>query len=247
MADTLYAIGDIHGHLDKLDRALALIEADGGRDAEVIFVGDYIDRGPDSRGVIQRLIDGRAAGRRWTCLKGNHDRMMEWFFEPEPRHDPYLLVGYHWLHERLGGTETLASYGVTIPERVRMNALQRTARPLVPDAHINFLRGLSIAVERGDLLFVHAGIRPGVTLASQTEEDLLWIREDFLNHTSSHPRLVIHGHTPGRANEHAGTHVNLDGGAAYGGDLVPVAIEGTDFFNLTDAGRVPLRPRDSLS
>ena len=243
---TLYAIGDIHGHPDKLDRALELIEADGGAGSEVIFIGDYIDRGPDSRAVIQRLIDGLAEGQNWTCLKGNHDRMMEWFFEPEPRHDPHLLIGYHWLHERLGGIETLASYGVMVEERERLNALQERASLMVPAAHLDFLRGLEITADRGDVFFCHAGIRPGVSLAEQTEEDLVWIRQTFLNYTRPHPKLIVHGHTPVKANEHAGNHVNLDAGAAYGGDLVPVAIEGTNFFNLTARGRKKLKPRGSL-
>ncbi|MEM1374898.1 MAG: metallophosphoesterase family protein [Pseudomonadota bacterium] len=244
---TLYAIGDIHGHLDKLDHALALIEADGGRDAEVIFVGDYVDRGPDSRAVIDRLIEGLGAGRNWTCLKGNHDRMMEWFFEEEePRHDPQLLVGYHWLHERLGGLTTLASYGVEVPDRMRIGELHQIALPKVPQSHLEFLRGLSISAEREGLFFAHAGIRPGIRLSDQTEEDLIWIRQSFLQYKRAHPKLIVHGHTPAEANEHAGNRVNLDGGAAYGGALVPVAIEGTAFFNLTDRGRVPLRPRGSL-
>ena len=243
---TLYAIGDIHGHPDKLDRALELIEADGGAGSEVIFIGDYIDRGPDSRAVIQRLIDGLAEGQNWTCLKGNHDRMMEWFFEPEPRHDPHLLVGYHWLHECLGGIETLASYGVAVEDRVRLNELQERASLMVPAAHLEFLRNLEITAARGDVFFCHAGIRPGVSLAEQTEEDLVWIRQTFLNYTRPHPKLIVHGHTPVKANEHAGNHVNLDAGAAYGGDLVPVAIEGTTFFNLTPRGRKKLKPRGSL-
>lgn len=243
---TLYAVGDIHGHLDKLDHALALIEADGGSEAEVIFVGDYIDRGPDSRAVIDRLIAGRASGRNWTCLKGNHDRMMEWFFEDEPRHDPHLLVGYHWLHERLGGLTTLASYGVEVSERVRLGDLHQQALPKVPSSHLDFLRSLPLTAERGELFFVHAGIRPGIRLAEQTEEDLVWIRQSFLKYKRAHPKLIVHGHTPVDANEHAKNRVNLDGGAAYGGALVPVAIEGTAFFNLTDKGRVPLKPRGSL-
>lgn len=242
---TLYAIGDIHGHIAKLDRALALIEADGGKDAEIVFVGDYIDRGPDSRAVIERLMDGLEAGRPWTCLKGNHDRLMEWFFEPEPRHDPYLPVGYHWFHPRIGGVETLASYGVAVPESVRLSTLQDTARRHVPEAHLSFLRELKLSHEAQGMIFVHAGIRPGVPVSDQTEEDLLWIRQGFLEHPGPHDHLVVHGHTAVDAPEHVGPRINLDGGAAYGRTLVPAAFEAGEVFTLTESGRVPLRPRDN--
>ncbi|MEO0487310.1 MAG: metallophosphoesterase family protein [Pseudomonadota bacterium] len=240
---TLYAIGDVHGHLDKLDRALRLIETDGGAEAEVVFVGDYVDRGPDSRGVIQRLIDGLEAGRNWTCLKGNHDRMMEWFLEPVPRHDPHLPIGYYWLHERLGGTDTLASYGIEIAPRTRLIDLAHQARPRIPDAHVAFLRGLKITHDVGAVFFAHAGIRPDVALLDQTEDDLIWIRDQFHAHTAPHPKLVIHGHTPIDTPTHYGNRVNIDGGAAYGGALVPVAIEGRRVFALTDDGRQELLPQ----
>lgn len=242
---TIYAIGDIHGHVDKLDRALALIEADGGPGAEIVFVGDYVDRGPDSRAVIQALIDGTQAGKPWTCLAGNHDRMMAWFFEDEPRHDPHLLIGFHWFHDRIGGIETLASYGIDVPKQIRMNDLQRSARPHIPDDHLSFLRGLKTTQEAGPLLFVHAGIRPGVPLAEQTEEDLVWIRQEFHHHTDPHPWLIVHGHTPVETPTHFGNRVDIDSGAAFGRPLIPVAIEGRDVYALTDAGRVPLTPPDS--
>ena len=242
---TLYAIGDIHGHIAKLDRALALIEADGGTDAEIVFVGDYIDRGPDSRAVIERLMAGLEAGQRWTCLKGNHDRLMEWFFEPEPRHDPHLLVGYHWFHPSIGGVETLASYGVSVPDRVRLSTLQSTARRHVPEAHIAFLRGLKLTHEAQGMLFVHAGVRPGLALNEQTEEDLLWIRQEFLEDPRPFDRPVVHGHTPVETPENLGRRINLDGGAAFGRPLVPVAFDGDQVFSLTDDGRVPLKPRDN--
>ncbi|MEM1236581.1 MAG: metallophosphoesterase family protein [Pseudomonadota bacterium] len=242
---TLYAIGDVHGQLGQLDRALALIEADGGRDASVVFMGDYVDRGPDSRAVIQRLIDGLEAGRDWTCLKGNHDRMMEWFFEPEPRHDPHLLIGFHWFHERIGGADTLASYGVQIEPLTRLNDLQKQALPHIPLDHLAFLRGLKTTHVVGDLLFVHAGMRPGVALQDQTEEDLLWIRQPFHEFERPHPHLVIHGHTPVDEATHYGNRVNIDTGAGYGRRLDPVAIEGRRVFALTDQGRVELKPRDS--
>ena len=112
MSQPIYAIGDVHGQLRMLETALARIEADGGKDALIVFLGDYVDRGPDSQGVIECLAEGLESGRNWLCLKGNHDRMMQWYLEEPPRHDPYMMVGYHWLHERIGGTETLLSYEV---------------------------------------------------------------------------------------------------------------------------------------
>ena len=241
----LYAVGDIHGHLDKLDRALELIGRDGGASAEVIFVGDYVDRGPDTRGVIQRLVDGKAAGRPWTFLKGNHDRLMEWFFEDVPRHDPHLIMGHHWLHEQIGGEATLASYDVEVPKQARMGELSRAARPKIPTEHLAFLRDLEVSRQVGDLLFVHAGIRPGVPLADQTEEDMIWIRGEFLSSTVTHPHLVVHGHSPIQFPRHHGNRVPIDGGAAFGRDVVPVAFEGLQAFALTEDGRVPLEPDDS--
>ena len=112
MSNPTYAIGDIHGQIHELDRALALITADGGLDANIVFLGDYTDRGPDSRAVFETLIEGKDAGRNWTFLKGNHDRMFEWFMDEPLRHDPYLNVELYWLHKRLGGDTTLESYGV---------------------------------------------------------------------------------------------------------------------------------------
>ena len=107
MTKPIYAIGDIHGQTEQLERALELITMDGGAEAEVVFVGDYVDRGPDSRGVIDRLMQGQADGRNWICLKGNHDRMFTWFMEDFPREDPHLPVELYYLQERIGGAQTL--------------------------------------------------------------------------------------------------------------------------------------------
>ncbi|MEM6479161.1 MAG: metallophosphoesterase [Pseudomonadota bacterium] len=243
---TLYAIGDIHGHLDKLDRALSLVEADGGASARIVFLGDYVDRGPESKGVIARLADGLDAGRPWTCLKGNHDRIMEWFFEDEPRQDPHMMIEYHWCHEMIGGRETLASYGVTVPEKIRLSELHERALPALPDRHLAFLRGLDLYHEAGRYLFVHAGIRPGQPLAAQTQEDMVWIRQPFLSHGGPHPWIVVHGHTAIESPTHYRNRINVDGGAAYGNALVPVALEEDgSAFALTEEGRRPMAPRDN--
>lgn len=242
MSKSIYAIGDIHGQIGQLEQALALIERDGGPDARIVFLGDYVDRGPDSRAVLERLRQGVAAGRNWTCLKGNHDRMFEWFLEAVPRYDPHLLVGYHWLHEKLGGVETLASYGVEVPERIRLEDLQRRALAYVPAEHMAFLAGLKTYHQEGELLFVHAGLRPDVALEAQAEDDLLWIRDGFLDYEGPFPWLVVHGHTALEQPTHFGNRVDLDGGAAFGRDLVPVVFEGRDAWCLTAEGRTPLTP-----
>ncbi|MFC3612242.1 metallophosphoesterase family protein [Lutimaribacter marinistellae] len=242
MTRPIYAVGDIHGQAEMLDTALGRIEADGGRDARVVFLGDYTDRGPDSRGVLDRLIAGQAEGCDWITLKGNHDRMFAMFMRDVPTPDDRLLVGYHWLHERIGGVETLASYGVEVPDGARTYQVHEEAKAAVPQAHVEFLNGLPNYHEEGGLLFVHAGIRPGVALAEQSEHDLIWIRHEFLDDPRPHPWLVVHGHTPLKAPRHHGNHVNLDSGAGYGRPLTAAVFENDRAWLLTERGREPLTP-----
>lgn len=240
--ERIYAVGDLHGYADQMDRILAMIEADGGRDARTVFIGDYCDRGPDSRGVLQRLIDGKAAGRNWITLKGNHDRMFEWFLETPPRHDPHMLVGYHWFHENIGGRQTMASYGIEVRDPVRMKDIHASAQKAVPQAHAEFLRSLPLTYETEDLFFCHAGVRPGVPLDQQNEEDLVWIRQEFHAHTAPFPKLIVHGHTPIDRATHYGNRINLDSGAGYGALASVVVFEGGMVRNLTAMGREPLEP-----
>ncbi|MEL6883363.1 MAG: metallophosphoesterase family protein [Pseudomonadota bacterium] len=240
MNSPVYAIGDIHGQKAELDRVLGLIQADGGPDAHIVFLGDYTDRGPDSRGVIDTLIDGRDTSRNWTFLKGNHDRMFEWFMEIPPRADPYMMVELYWLHERLGGNMTLASYGVDAAGDRREKDVHKDALAAVPHAHLQFLKSLELTHEVGDLLFVHAGIRPGVPIKDQTDEDLLWIRREFHDHTGMHPKLIVHGHTPVREATHYGNRINLDSAAGYGEPLTAAVFERGKAWRLTERGRVPL-------
>ena len=222
----IYAVGDVYGQLSQLEAALIAIEKDGGKDAAVVFIGDLVDRGADSRRVIELIISLCDEGRNFTILKGNHDRMFEWFMESPPRHDPHLLVGMHWFHGRLGGRETMASYGIEIDERRRLFEVHKEAVEKVPQAHVDFLKSLKIKHLISDKLFVHAGIRPDVPLDQQSEDDLLWIREDFHAHQDFHSHLVIHGHTAIDSPTHYGNRINLDGGAGYGRPLVPMIIEG---------------------
>ena len=240
MSDPVYAIGDIHGQKAELDRVLDLIDRDGGPDANTVFLGDYTDRGPDSRAVIDTLIAGRDADRNWTFLKGNHDRMFEWFMEDPPRADPYMMVELYWLHDRLGGNTTLASYGVDASGGRREKDVHKDAQAAVPQTHLQFLQSLTLMHEVGDLLFVHAGIRPGVPIKDQTEEDLLWIRRDFHDYTGMHPKLIVHGHTPVRDATHYGNRINLDTAAGYGEPLTAAVVDGGKAWRLTEKGRVPL-------
>ena len=242
MTSPIYAIGDIHGQLSQLERVLSLIDADGGAAAKTVFLGDYTDRGPDSRGVIDTLIAEQEAGRDWVFLKGNHDRMFEWFMEVPPRHDPYLLVDFHWLHDRIGGIQTLASYGVNAGPDQRLKDVHADALMTVPDSHVNFLRALTLTHQTETLFFAHAGIRPGVPLADQGEEDLVWIRQDFHNFRGPHPKLIVHGHTPVERPTHYGNRVNLDSAAGYGADLTAAVFEGDEVFILSERGRRPLTP-----
>ncbi|MEB8389111.1 metallophosphoesterase family protein [Rhodobacteraceae bacterium KMM 6894] len=231
----IYAIGDIHGQKAQLDRALALIEADGGRDAPVVMLGDLVDRGPDSRGVIDALIAGQAAGRDWTVLQGNHDQLFLDYLELGRVHSPLVKSGRSWLSHPIGGLETLASYGLSEPD-------VDATRAAVPKAHADFLRALPRLHQVDDLLFVHAGIDPKLPLEWQDPDELIWIREPFLTYTDPLPWLVVHGHTAIDHPSHHGNRVNLDGGAGYGRPLIPAVIEGGKVWLLTDAGRVPLRP-----
>ena len=240
MSDPIYAIGDIHGQSEELHRVLDLIEDDGGMDAPVVFLGDYADRGPDSRGVLETLVAGQQAKRNWTFLKGNHDRMFEWFMQRPILHDPYMLVELYWLHPRLGGDTTLGSYGVDAGPQRREKDVQAEARAAVPKEHVKFLEGLKLSHTVGDLLFVHAGIRPGVPLKKQTEEDMLWIRNEFHDFTGAHPKLIVHGHTPVRHATHYGNRVNLDTAAGYGEPLTAAVFEGKEAWILTEHGRQPI-------
>ncbi|MEM7519797.1 MAG: metallophosphoesterase family protein [Pseudomonadota bacterium] len=240
MSKPIYAIGDIHGQLAELEHVLALIEADGGADAHIVFLADYTDRGTDSKGVLDLLIAGQEAGRSWTFLKGNHDRMFCWFMDAYPRHDAHLPISLYWLHPRLGGDTTLASYGLDFTPHTRQLELHEAAQEVVPHSHIAFLQDTVLSFETDEVFFAHAGIRPGVPLAQQTEHDLLWIRQEFHNSTDLHPKLIVHGHTPVKAAKHYGNRVNLDSGAGYGDPLSAAVFEGTACWLLTPRGRVPL-------
>ncbi len=221
----IYAVGDIHGRSDLLDILLDHIrqdiarEADGRRPA-LIFVGDYVDRGLDSRGVVERLIALKAEpDLDVRLLKGNHEQQLLAFLEkPE--------AGPPW--GQFGGISTLASYGVPPPSDRSPDAWE-TARLIFKEKvaeHLEFYQGLELAVECGDYVFVHAGIRPGIPLSAQVEQDLLWIREPFLNASEPFERVIVHGHTPEVAPFLGRNRIGIDTGAYATATLTAVRLSG---------------------
>lgn len=237
-----YAIGDIHGHLNLLQEQHRLIEVDMAEHgaAPVVHIGDLVDRGPDSRGVIEYLRQGIAGGRDWIVLKGNHDRMLTEFLDDPKLQDSGLRSDLSYLHPRIGGGTTLASYGVPNASDRPLAPVYAEAVAAVPASHRDFLKGCLTHFQRGEALFVHAGIRPGIPMAKQTEDDLLWIRAPFLDDPRDHGVLVVHGHTAIEAATNYGNRLNIDSSAAYGGPLSAVVIEGRQVFLLTASGRKPL-------
>lgn len=222
----IYAIGDIHGRADLLSAMLDAITEDCGdiSKAQLIFLGDYVDRGEDSRGVIDQLIKLSQSKTDTVFLKGNHEASMLDFLK-----DPEDLP--HWLN--WGGLETAESYGVdtALPNELLANELRKN----MPAEHLKFLKSLSLNHQEGDYLFVHAGIRPGAPLEEQTEEDMLWIRSRFHNApVSDRPDfVVVHGHTPEEKPQDAGWRINVDTGACYGGPLTAVVLEGKERWFLS--------------
>lgn len=206
----LFAIGDIHGCVDELARLLDAIPAAAG-DA-VVFVGDYIDRGPNSRAVIDRLIEWRAqTPARAVFLKGNHEDMAL----------GYLGHGGQWGEAwlRNGGVATLRSYDAD------PHAPAADVRPHVPPGHVEFMAACETYFEWGRYLVVHAGVRPGVPLAEQATEDLLWIREEFLDHPHDLDRTVVFGHTPyRRVVVELPYKIGIDTGCVYGGALTCLSL-----------------------
>ncbi len=218
--DTIvYAIGDIHGRGDLLAELHRLIEIDArARPVErrvIVHLGDYVDRGPDSRGVLDRLIGAPLAGFQSVHLKGNHEDLLLRFLDGG--------AGGIWLMN--DGDATLRSYGVAADD-VDPGKAQRAFGKRLPPAHRAFLEGLALEHREGDYLFVHAGIRPGVPLDRQAPADLLWIREPFLGWTGDHGAVVVHGHTPVPEPEMRANRIGIDTGAFYSGRLTCLVLEG---------------------
>jgi serine/threonine protein phosphatase 1 len=239
MHDPIYVIPDIHGYADKLEAALKLVELEGGPDARIVFLGDLVDRGPDSRGVIQTVMNGMDDGRDWAVIRGNHDQLFLEFLDSGQITSPRLRDPMTWISKTMGAVDTLASYGIKASED---DPNWESARRLVPKSHRDFLASLPIYLETDDILFVHAGIEPGVPVEDNSPEQLMWMREPFLSDPRDHGRLVVHGHSPVDFPEHHGNRVALDGGAGWGRQLHVAVFEGRDCWLLGKDGRLPLRP-----
>ncbi|MEB3417016.1 metallophosphoesterase family protein [Salipiger marinus] len=236
----IFAIGDIHGQIDRLHEALDMIERDADRDAPVVFLGDYVDRGPDSRAVIDTLMRGQAEGRPWTCLMGNHDRYVLRFLDNPLYDDPQTSRPLLWTDPPLGGRATLASYGVDVGDHRTLTALRDDAAEAIPQAHLDWIAALPRLHEADHQIFVHAGLRPGVPLDAQAEDDLIWIRKPFLETEHDWGRLVVHGHTALDFPQLYANRLNLDGGAGYGRPLFPALLLGREAFLLGPGGRTRL-------
>lgn len=235
----IYAVGDIHGRLDLLTDMLARIRADLAARPHphplVVFLGDYVDRGPDSRGVIETLIAFRGGDIPAAFLLGNHDRYVQAYLDDPDWYD----LRYHWLAENLGGARTLASYGIADADPDRPAATRDGFAAAFPASHRAFLDDAALSLRRGGYVFAHAGIRPGVDLAAQDPEDLVWIREPFLTSTADFGFKVVHGHTIAKAVEHHRNRIAVDTGAFRTGILSCVVLEGASVALLTPSGPKP--------
>jgi serine/threonine protein phosphatase 1 len=222
----IYAIGDIHGRSDLLDRVHDLISDDLARARDIhphlVYLGDYIDRGSDSAGVLERLCAPPPPGIERTLLRGNHEEMLARFLT-EP------AAGTAWRH--LGGMETLLSYRIDVGTLLAEKGFEGLADALaerMPPHHRQLLAGLETCVTLGDYFFCHAGVRPGVPLERQNARDLLWIREDFLTSHAAFGHVVVHGHSPVNQPEFHHNRINIDTGAYVTGHLTCLVLEGEE-------------------
>lgn len=225
----IYAIGDVHGRLDLLEDLLRQIGDDadslqGAGTPVLVFLGDYVDRGAYSRGVIDCLIGlSTLPDIELRALKGNHEQaMLSFLADPE--------IGPAWVQQ--GGAATLASYGVAapqtrIPHELWREASEALAKALPPE-HLRLLESLELYAEYGDYVFVHAGLKPGVPIERQSEQDLLWIRDEFLEERRPFPKVVVHGHTPEAEPFLGETRLGLDTGAYATGILTAARLFGTE-------------------
>ncbi len=223
-----YAVGDVHGRVDLLDLLLGELEGRASGDVRengqpiVIFLGDYVDRGPDSNKVIDLLLSGRPAGFERRFLRGNHEQVMQAFMD-----DP--LSNRSWMLH--GGAETLQAYGVRPPALTTSSnedwqAAAEALRAAVPAAHIEFLSGLERYITLGDYAFVHAGVNPARAMERQTDQDLFWARERFIKSRRPFSHRIVHGHTPVDRPFIDQRRVAVDTGAYASGWLTAARFEG---------------------
>ena len=218
----VYAIGDIHGRRDLLDELLDKIKTDSEGSQQtvtLVFVGDYVDRGPDSKGVIDRLLS-LPAPFQGKFLRGNHDQALLDFLADPMTYE--IWCDY-------GPDETLTSYGVPPPRDHSLPTLRRARDWLagaLPADHLHFFRALPLSWEFGDYFFAHAGVRPGAPLNEQKEDDLLWIRDEFLTSSEDFGKVVVHGHTPTDSPVKKVNRIGIDTGAYLTGRLTAVVLDG---------------------
>lgn len=221
----IYAIGDIHGRNDLFQALLNQIDADdaarGSADSQIILLGDLVDRGDDSAGVIETAMALRASGRNVRYLLGNHEEV---FLKICRAPDAKLLRFFL----KIGGDATLQSYPITRSEYLAMDMEQLAERlpSLVPTAHLEFLDSFEDQIIIGDYAFVHAGIRPDVPLSEQKRSDLRWIREEFTDHRGDLEKIIVYGHTIYPDVEERGSRIGIDTGAYASGKLTAIGLEG---------------------
>lgn len=224
----VYAIGDIHGRADLLCEIHRLIREDFDRASVerpvVVYLGDYIDRGPESRKVVDILLEEPLAGFERIHLRGNHEDFMLRFLDN-------VAIGPNWLLN--GGSATLHNYLGGRGELDDIAGIQDNLREALPRRHLEFFRALSLSHVEGDYLFVHAGVRPNVSLEKQDPMDLIWIREEFLHSTAEHPKMIVHGHSIHFTPEVRSNRIGIDTGAYATGTLTCLMLQGTrrDFLH----------------
>ena len=224
----VYAVGDIHGRADLLHRLQSLIADDAAQAPAnmrktIVYLGDYVDRGLESRGVIDQLLAPPPPGLEAVYLKGNHEEMMLRFLVD-------VSVGPFWM--AIGGDATVYSYGVGMPKGLsqedRLAHIWHELHQRMPATHMSFLSGLRLTHAAGDYLFVHAGVRPGIALSEQRAEDLLWIREQFLAAEAGWEKVIVHGHSATHRPESLPHRIGVDTGAYATNVLTCLVLEGSD-------------------
>lgn len=228
----IYAVGDVHGRADLLDALARRIEAElpfAPDNVLTIFLGDYIDRGLQSSTVVEWLSRG-AFPTPFHALCGNHEEVLMRFLE-----DDSILENWR----RFGGLETLHSYGVDVSSAMRGKGYEEARRALLarlPDHHREFFAQTRLTASYGDYFFCHAGVRPGLPLDRQKADDLLWIRDEFLNYRGAWEKMIVHGHTPVSEPDIRPNRINIDTGAFATSILTALALEG-DTRRILSSGR----------
>ncbi len=227
----IYAIGDIHGRNDLLIALLANIASDdaarGGAETQIIFLGDLVDRGSDSAGVIDTAIALKASGRNVRFLMGNHEEV---FLRACREMDPKITRFFI----RIGGEATILSYPITRADYIALDIeeLSQRLQTLVPEEHLAFLESFEDQITIGDYAFVHAGIRPEVPLSEQEPSDLRWIREEFVDQQGDLEKVIVYGHTIYEDVVERGSRIGIDTGAYASGRLTALGLEGGERWYL---------------